>query len=392
MSTLRKIYPSVRSTQRILLSIPHMGGMERQYVEEAFTSNWLSTSGPNIAKLESAFSALVGLPSLALNSGTAGIHLGLKLLDLKLGQEIVVPTLTFVASCNPVLYEGGRPIFIDSERKSWNLDPQLLAAFLEKRAASNRLPKAVIVVHLFGQSADLAPIKQICERYELPILEDAAESLGAKYEGKLVGAFGDVGVYSLNGNKIITSAGGGLLVSPHRDWIERARSWSNQACDPGVDYLHSQVGYNYRLSNVLAGIAVGQLGVLSERISQRRAIAFRYRDEFADIPGLEFMPESCTNFHIHWLSCFLVDPRRFGMAQSDLIQFLDAANIQARPVWKPMHTQKLYERCECVGGTVAEDLNKRGICLPSSSNLKLEDQQFVIDRVREAHFRSRIQP
>jgi pyridoxal phosphate-dependent aminotransferase EpsN len=377
------------SKQRILLSVPHMSGLELAYVNEAFATNWLSTVGPNLTGLEREFSNLVGLPSVALGSGTAGIHLAVKLLGFGPGDEMVTPTLTFAASCNPLLYERATPVFIDSERPSWNIDPELLAGFLRRRAAANRLPKAVTVVHLFGQSADMDAIMTICRQYELPVLEDAAEALGAKYKGKAPGTFGDVGVFSYNGNKIITCTGGGMLVSPRTEWVEKARYWSTQARDPGINYLHSEVGYNYRLSNVLAGIARGQLEVLELRVAQRRAIAFKYRDAFSDLPGIELMPQASYGLHTNWLSCFLIDERKFGMSQAELIQFLDAANVESRPVWKPMHTQRLYRGYEVIGGSVAEDLNARGICLPSSSSLSAEDQDFVIARVREAHERGR---
>lgn len=381
------LVPTVRAPQRIPLSIPHMGGAELRYVREAFDTNWLSTTGANLVALERDFAALAGLPAVALASGTAGIHLGLKLLGLKPGDEVIVPTLTFAASCNPILYEHGIPIFLDSERASWNLDPSLLADFLKARARKNKLPKAVTVVHLFGQSADLDPILELCQRFELPLLEDAAEALGAKYKDGVPGTFGDVGVYSFNGNKIITCTNGGMLVSRHASWVEKARHWSNQAKDPDPlnNYSHSELGYNYRLSNVLAGIARGQLEVLPERVAQRRAVAFRYRDAFAGVPGIELMPQAPHGIHTNWLSCFLIDPRKFGLTQADLIRYLEAANVESRPVWKPMHRQKLYQRYEAVGGEVAEDLNERGICLPSSSSLSLEDQQFIIDRICEAH-------
>lgn len=374
----------VKSKKRILLSVPHMGGSEVSYVTEAFESNWLSTVGPNLSAFEAEFSRYAGLPSVAVASGTAAIHLGLRLLNVQPGDEVVAPALTFVGGVNPILYEHARPVFIDSERRSWNMDPDRLADFLKERARLNRLPKAVTVVHLFGQTADMDPILETCRRYGLPLLEDAAEALGALYKGRVPGTLGDIGVYSLNGNKIITSTGGGVLVSPRREWVDRARFWSTQARDAGLDYLHSELGYNYRMSNVLAGIARGQLEVLETRVEQRRSIAFRYRDAFADLPGISLMPQAPWGRHTNWLSCFLVDEKKFGMTARDLIAFLDAANVEARPVWKPMHRQKLYEGYECVGGEVAEDLNRRGLCLPSSSSLSAEDQQFVIDRVREA--------
>jgi len=381
--------PSERACKRILLSVPHMGGSELQYVQDAFTSNWLSTTGPNLHLLEVRFSALAGLPSVALSCGTAALHLAVKSLGLGSGDEMVTPTLSFAASCNPVLYEGATPIFIDSDRASWNLDPQLLADFLRRRAAVNRLPKAVTVVHLFGQSADLDPILESCCRYEIPLIEDAAEALGTQYQGKQVGTFGDVGVFSFNGNKIITGTSGGMLVSARKEWVEKARFWSTQARDRdplGVNnYVHSEVGYNYRMSNVLAGVVLGQLEVLSMRVEQRRAIAYHYRDALADLPGIDLMPQAPYGLHTNWLSCFLIDEELFGMSSTDLIQFLDAANVEARPVWKPLHTQKAYQAYECIGGGVAEDLNARGLCLPSSSSLSQEEQEFVIQRIREAH-------
>ncbi len=379
--------PGKRSPRRILLSVPHMGGQELAYVREAFDTNWLSTTGPHLLALETEFSELVGLPSVALASGTAAIHLGLKLLAVKPGDEVVTPTSTFAASCNPILYEHAVPVLMDSDRASWNLDPSLLADFVKRRADANRLPRAVVVVHLFGQSADMDPILEVCGRYGIPVLEDAAEALGASYKGRPVGSMAQVGMFSFNGNKIVTGTSGGMLVSPRGDWVEKARFWSTQARDPEPllnNYLHSEIGYNYRLSNVLAGIVRGQLALLPDRVARRREIAFSYRDGLADVAGIELMPQAPYGLHTNWLSCFLVDPVKFGMTSSDLIRFLGAANVEARPVWKPMHTQRLYQGFECVGGKVAEDLNQRGLCLPSSSSLTREDQQFVIDRIREA--------
>ena len=361
-----------------------MGGNELRYVQEAFESNWLSTVGPNIDALERDFSSRIGLPSVALGTGTAAMHLAIRLLGLREGDEVVTPTLTFAASCNPLLYERATPIFMDSDRTSWNLDPNLLAGFLAKRAKVNRLPKAVTVVHLFGQSADLDPILETCRRYELPLIEDAAEALGAEYKGKPPGSFGDIGIFSFNGNKIITGTAGGMLSSPRKEWVDKARHWSTQARDPGVNYLHSELGFNYRMSNVLAGIIRGQLEVLATRVEQRRAIAFRYRDALESV-GFTLMPQAPFGLHTNWLSCFLMDEEKFGLTQFQLIKYLDSLNIESRPVWRPMHLQKLYASYECIGGAVAEELNRRGLCLPSSSSLSLEDQQFVIDSILAAH-------
>lgn len=371
------------AAKRILLSVPHMGGAELPFVEEAFRTNWLSTAGPHLEALEREFSSLVGLPTVALSSGTSALHLAVRLLNLRDGDEVITPTLTFTASCNPLLYERAVPIFMDCDPATWNLDPNLLAAFLAKRAKVNRLPKAVTVVHLFGQSADLNPILETCRRYELPLIEDAANSLGTLYHSQQVGTFGDLGVFSFGGNKIITGTCGGMLVAPRPDRVDKARHWSTQARDPGINYLHSELGYNYRMSNVLAGIIRGQLQVLETRVEQRRAIAFRYRDALAEA-GLTLMPQAPYGRHTNWLSCFLIDEQKFGLNQLQLIQYLDTLNIETRPVWRPMHLQKLYRDSECIGGSVAEDLNHRGICLPSSSSLSPEDQTFVINAILSA--------
>jgi pyridoxal phosphate-dependent aminotransferase EpsN len=369
---------------RILLSIPHMGGSEEAYVRQAFASNWLSSVGPNINAFEREFEARVGLPAVSLGSGTAAMHLGLRLLDVGEGDEVFCSTLTFVASANPVRYRGGRCVFIDSDRRTWNIDPQLLAEALAERARHNRLPRSVIVVHLYGQCADMDSILEVCDRYEVPVLEDASEALGSLYKGKPAGTFSQAAAFSFNGNKIITTTGGGMLVSPNAAWVAKARFWATQARDPGIAYEHSEVGYNYRMSNVLAGIGRGQLEVLDLRVQQRRAIAFRYGDAFAELPGISLMPQAPYGLHTNWLSCFLIEEQKFGCSRDQLIGALDAANVESRPVWKPMHLQPLYAGSERYGGEVAEDLFRRGICLPSSSSLSLEDQLYVINQVRAA--------
>lgn len=371
--------PASGLAKRILLSVPHMGGNEERYVREAFATNWLSTTGPNVAAFEGEFERMAGLPAAALSSGTAAIHLGLRLLGVGPGDEVLCPTLTFVATANPILYLGARPVFLDSDRGSWNMDPELL-----RRALRKRRPKAVIVVHLYGQCADMDAILEACARYEVPVLEDAAEALGARYKGRAAGALGDVGVFSFNGNKIITTTGGGMLIAQRREWVERARFWSMQAREPGIGYEHTELGYNYRLSNVLAGIGRGQLEVLDQRVRQRRAIAFRYRDGFADLAGIALMPQASYGLHTNWLSCFLLREEEFGCTRDELIERLDAAGIESRPVWKPMHRQLLFASAECYGGGVADDLYRCGICLPSSSSLTAGEQEYVINRVRAA--------
>ena len=368
--------------KRILLSVPHMGGNEQTYVTEAFVSNWLSTVGPNIAAFEQDFESRIGLPSVALASGTAAIHLGLRLLGVTPGDEVFCSTLTFAASCNPVRYLGAEPVFLDSDYRTWNLDPNVLEDALRDRARINRLPRALVVVHLYGQCADMRPILSLCQRYQVPVLEDAAEALGATYGSRPAGTLGDIAVFSFNGNKIITTTGGGMLVSANPGWMEKARFWSQQARDPGIAYEHSELGYNYRMSNVLAGIGRGQLQVLDLRVQQRRAVAFRYRDAFRDLPGISLMPQASYGLHTNWLSCFLIDEQEFGCSRNALLQALDGANIESRPVWKPMHLQKLYTSAKRYRGDVAEDLFRRGICLPSSSSLSRDEQLRVIGAVR----------
>jgi pyridoxal phosphate-dependent aminotransferase EpsN len=359
-----------------------MGGDEQALVQEAFTSNWLSTVGPHLDAFENEMSARIGRPAVALASGTAAMHLGLRLLGVGPGDEVICPAFTFVASVNPVRYLGATPVFVDSDPSTWMMSPDILARALESKAQRGCLPRAVVVVHLYGQSADMAPILAACERHGVPVLEDAAEALGTLYQGQPAGSLGDIGVFSFNGNKIITTTGGGMLVAKRRDWVDKARFWSTQARDPGVSYHHTDMGYNYRLSNVLAAIGRGQLRVLDLRVQQRRAVAFAYRDAFADLKGLTLMPQADYGLNTNWLSCFLVDEARFGASRDDILGALAAKDIEARPLWKPMTLQPLYEHCERFGGEVAADLFRRGLCLPSSSSLSHEEQRAVVETVR----------
>ena len=360
-----------------------MGDNEERYVREAFATNWLSSVGPNLDAFEKAFSDKVGgLPCVALGSGTAALHLALRLVGVGPGDEVLTPTLTFVASANAATYLGARNVFVDSDRASWNMDPALLAQALDDRARIGKLPKAVVVVHLYGQSADLDPILAACKRHGVALIEDAAEAMGTLYKGKQVGQLAELGIYSFNGNKIITTTGGGMLVGHDPARIQKARFWSQQARDPGVAYEHTELGYNYRMSNVLAGIGRGQLEVLEERVAARRAIAFRYRDAFAEMPGITLAPQAPYGRHTNWLSVFLLDERTFGASRDEIIAALERENIESRPVWKPMHLQPLYADSPRVGGAVAEDLFRRGICLPSSSSLAISDQERIIGVVR----------
>ncbi len=367
---------------RIHLSVPHMGRNEARYVREAFATNWLSSVGPNLDEFERSFAKRIGLPCVALASGTAAMHLALRLVGVGPGDEVIVPTLTFVASVNPIVYLGATPVFVDADPATWMMDPARLEQALDDAAARRRRVRAVVAVHLYGQAVDMDAVLEICRSRGVAVIEDAAEALGTLYKGRPAGSMGDVAAFSFNGNKIITTSGGGMLASPRRDWVDRARFWSTQARDPGVAYHHTEIGYNYRLSNVLAGIGRGQLEVLEERVRQRRAVASRYQEAFADVPGLTAMPEAPYGRHTRWLSCFLVDEARAGVSRDKLIEALEAEDIESRPVWKPMHLQPLYASCRRYGGEVAADLFRRGICLPSSSSLDLADQQRVIDIIR----------
>jgi len=367
---------------RIYLSVPHMGGAEMAFVEDAFASNWLSTVGPNITALEEEFETVIGRHAVAVSSGTAAIHLGLRLLGVGSGDEVFCSDLTFVAMCNPVRYLGAEPVLLDSDFATWHLDPNLLEDALRERAERNKLPRALVVAHLYGGCADLDPILALCRHYGVPVLEDAAEALGVRYRGQPVGSVGDLGVFSLNGNKIITATGGGILISSNASWIEKARFWSQQARECGAGYQRSELGYNCALSNGLAGIARGQLKVLDRRISERRAVAFRYQRAFEDLAGIAPMPQPQWSFHTNWLSCFFINQREFGASRDSLIRRLEESNIESRPVWKPMHMQPLYSGCERFGGAGSEELHRHGICLPSSSSLTEEDQLRVVNIIR----------
>jgi dTDP-4-amino-4,6-dideoxygalactose transaminase len=369
---------------KILLSTPHMGDRELEFVKEAFTTNWIAPVGPHVDAFETEFCQLVETShAAAVSSGTAALHLALRLIGIQAGDEIFCSTLTFIASASPITFLGAKPVFIDSDRFSWNLDPELLATALEERAKIGKLPKAVVLVHLYGQSADIDPILAACDRYEVPLIEDAAEALGATYKGRHPGTFGKAGIYSFNGNKIITTSGGGMLVSADSELISQARFLATQARDLAPHYQHSQIGYNYRLSNVLAGIGRGQLRVLEERVAARRRNFEIYQQALGDIPGIEFMPEASFSRSTRWLSCLTIDPEKFGSDREQVRLALAAQNIETRPVWKPLHLQPVFADCEYIGGKVAEDLFKDGLCLPSGSNLSDADLQRVIYAIKQ---------
>jgi pyridoxal phosphate-dependent aminotransferase EpsN len=355
-----------------------MSGREMRYIQEAFDSNWIAPLGPNVDAFEQEFAAKVGAKhALALSAGTAAIHLALIHLGVGPGDEVIVSTLTFAASANPVVYLGARPVFIDSEKTSWNMDPALLAETLARKARLGKLPKAVILVHLYGQTANIDAILDICNRYGVPLIEDAAEALGASYQGRSPGVFGRAGVFSFNGNKIITTSGGGMLVSDDADLIAHARKLATQARDPAPHYQHSEIGYNYRLSNVLAGIGRAQLQALDDRVRRKREIFAIYQQLLGALPGIDFMPEAPWGRHNRWLTTITIDPDRFGANREDIRLALEAENIESRPLWKPMHMQPVFAGCEAIGGHVAETLFDEGLCLPSGTAMTAADLQRV---------------
>jgi pyridoxal phosphate-dependent aminotransferase EpsN len=370
---------------RIYLSPPHVGPRERALLLEAFDSNWIAPLGPEVDAFERELASAVDVAhAVALSSGTAALHLGLELLGVTRGDEVLCSTLTFAATANAVTYCGALPVFIDSERASWNLDPGLLAEELEHCARRGRLPRAVLAVDLYGQCADYGPIVAACARHGVPLLEDAAEALGATYHGRPAGSFGAMAAFSFNGNKIITTSGGGMLVTERREWAERARFLATQARDPAPHYEHSSIGYNYRLSNLLAALGRAQLEGLGERVERRRAVYAAYQAALGDLPGLAFMPEGVNCRSTRWLTCVTIDPRRAGTTSASVRERLAALDIEARPVWKPMHLQPVFAACRIRGGAVAADLFAHGLCLPSGSSLTDDDQARVIAGVRAA--------
>ena len=368
---------------RLYLSPPHIGPDEWALVAEAFATNWVAPVGPHVDAFEREFAEAVGARhAVAVSSGTAALHLALRLVGVGAGDEVLVSDLTFCASVNPVLYEGGVPVFVDAEPGSWNLDPNLVEDALRARAASGRQAKALVAVHLYGQTADLDALTALCDRYGVALVEDAAEALGATYRDRSPGVDGAAGIFSFNGNKIITTSGGGMLVTGDAALAAHAKKLATQARDDAPHYEHSEVGYNYRMSNVLAGIGRGQLRQLEDRVDARRAVFDAYVRALGDLPGLAFMPEAEWGRHTRWLTCLTVDPDAFGATREDLRLALEAENVEARPVWKPMHLQPAYAGYEAVGGAVGGDLFRHGLCLPSGSAMTEADVARVVEVVR----------
>jgi pyridoxal phosphate-dependent aminotransferase EpsN len=362
----------------VYLSPPHVFGQEESLVADAFASNWIAPLGPHVDAFESELAAAVGTTyAVALSSGTAALHLAMRILGVGAGEEVVCSSFTFSASANPIVYVQGSPVFVDCDN-TWTLDPNLLEDALQAADRRGRRPKAVIAVDLYGQCADYEVIRPLCDRFGVPLVEDAAEALGSTYRGRPSGGFGRIGVFSFNGNKIITTSGGGMLVSDDEGIVQQARHLATQARDPAPHYQHSSIGYNYRLSNVLAAIGRGQLRTLSARVSARRRIFDRYVAGLGALPGVEFMPEADYGRGNRWLTCLTIDPRQFGATREDIRLALEAQNIESRPVWKPMHLQPVFAGARMHGGAVSERLFADGLCLPSGSNLTDEDQDRII--------------
>jgi pyridoxal phosphate-dependent aminotransferase EpsN len=379
-------------SKRIYLSPPHLNGRERELLLQAYESNWITTLGPHVNAFEQEMCEKIGTKhAAALASGTAALHLALMMLGIRPGDEVVCSTLTFSASANAIVYCGASPVFIDSTRTTWNMDPAMLGEELDACAKKRNLPKAVVAVDLYGQCADYVPILDACAKYKIPVIEDAAEALGASYDGTFAGNFGVMGVLSFNGNKIITTSGGGMLVSENEEYIKRAKFLSAQARDPAPHYQHSYIGYNYRLSNILAAIGRGQLERLDEKVARKRAINAYYREALEELPGIEFMPEAPYGKSNCWLTVILINPEESGADREALRLALEKENIESRPVWKPMHMQPVFKECRVRGGKVSEDLFNRGLCLPSGTQMTEDDLNRVVKVIRSCfnHFKGK---
>lgn len=369
--------------KKIWLSSPHMGGKELDFVHEAFNSNWIAPLGPNVDGFEEELARSTQNKHVAvLVSGTAAIHLGLVLLNIQPGDEVVCSSFTFAASANPICYQGAVPVFVDSESSTWNMDPTLLREAIKDRISHGKKPKAIIIVHLYGMPAHMEEIISIAEEFNIPILEDAAEGLGSTYHGTPLGSLGKLGVFSFNGNKIITTSGGGALASDEKQLIDKARFLSTQARDNAPHYQHSQIGYNYRMSNIVAGIGRGQLKVLDLRVQQRRKNFSFYQSSLSDMGGITFLEEPEGMFSNRWLTTIIVDPKKTkGITREDIRLKLEEHNIEARPLWKPMHLQPVFSAFPYYGQGVSDKLFQHGLCLPSGSNLTDEDLNRVVNTI-----------
>ena len=370
---------------RVWLSSPHMGENEKKYVEEAFSTNWVAPLGPNVDFFENQLSEYVGVnAAVSLNSGTAALHLALSLLEVKQGDLVLCQSFTFAASAFPIIYCGAEPVFIDSEADTWNIDPQLLEKAIEDQLQNGKKIAAMIVVHLYGMPAKMNELLSISEKYGIPIIEDAAEALGSNYNNKACGSFGKAGILSFNGNKIITTSGGGALLSNDENLIAKTRHLSAQAKDPAPYYLHTQVGYNYRLSNICAGIGRGQMEVLPERINKRRAIFEQYRIGLSGVEGICFLEEPNGFFSNRWLTTIVFDENYFKLGTIETLrQYLETLNIETRPLWKPLHQQPVFADCKSYNNGISDRLFDTGLCLPSGSNLSESVIENVINEIKK---------
>jgi dTDP-4-amino-4,6-dideoxygalactose transaminase len=366
--------------KRIYLSPPHMFGEELELVKEVFESNWIAPLGPQVDAFEKEMSERTGVEhAVALSSGTAALHLALGVLGVEQGDDVICSTLTFAASANAIKYVGANPVFVDSNKETWNMDPGLLENELGNAKRSGRLPKAAIIVDLYGQCADYNSIEEICRQYEVPIIEDAAEALGATCNSKPAGSFGQLAILSFNGNKIITSSGGGMLLTNRKDYAEEVLHLATQARDPAPHYQHSRVGYNYRMSNVLAAIGRGQLQNLEEIVKRRRRNYKFYCKALGEIPGIQMIPEAEYGRSNCWLTCITVDPDVTGVSREDIRLRMEKDNIEARPVWKPMHMQPVFKDCRVIGGSISEEIFENGLCLPSGTGLSDDDRSRIVE-------------
>lgn len=364
--------------ERTYLASPHMSeeGYEKAYIDEAFDTNWIAPLGTNVTEFEHAVARYIGIEcAVALNTGTAAIHLALRAVGVGPGDTVFCPSLTFSATVSPIIYQNATPVFIDSDLKTWNMDPAALECAFEKYQDV----KAVIIVHLYGMTADMDKITAICQKHGTPLIEDAAESLGTTYKGQQTGTFGDYGVFSFNGNKIITTSGGGMLVSNNEERIAKAGFWATQARDSTLYYQHSELGYNYRMSNISAGIGRGQLMVLEQRLKKKRAIFNFYKTEFSGLDDIGMMPTNEWNEPNCWLSCIYLSGK---VRPRDVIEALDAENIEARYIWKPMHMQPLYTGCDFIGEGTAEKIFENGVCLPSDTKMNENDLRKVVETIK----------
>jgi dTDP-4-amino-4,6-dideoxygalactose transaminase len=371
--------------KRIFLSPPHMSGKELFYVKEAFKSNYIAPLGPQVDAFEKEMCNYTGAShAVALSSGTAALHLALIVSGIKKGDEVICSSFTFAGSAFPVVHTGATPVFVDSNQKTWNMDPMLLEKAIVDRSKKGKKPKAVIVVHLYGQSADMDSIVEICNRYDVLLIEDAAESLGAFYKKKHTGTIAPLGVFSFNGNKIITTSGGGMLIGHNQKQIEKARFYSTQARDPAPHYEHTEIGYNYRMSNILAAIGRGQLESIEDRVKRRREIFSIYQEELSGIPGISFMPEIKCGRSNRWLTCITIDPQKSGTDRETIRLALEAKNTESRPLWKPMHMQPVFRNCPAYVNGLSEGLFKNGLCLPSGTTLTKDDLKLISGVIKKA--------